>query len=284
VPISWHLVRQLTPGRRNGPSCADQRLPVGLGLHRTHRSTAGVGVRLAFMRRAQVGDQRSTIALVAGSVPRASSRRTRRASRPNPENAAGAAASAAIPPRVGHEEQDAVDVAVPFLQRDPPFDRLDVLEDGLRFHTQPPPSTADERVPCSWIAFCREGNLGSPPEVRVEPQAESLDQALLARIPDRFAGGVCAQAELEADGRRHRRQHAKVRIADVSALDPAGGGTGDVARCPDEVETQPGSAAACSELEPDAVQILLDPPSGPLHGSSTDGHVADGRRWHSSRA
>src|SRR4051812_43024332 len=51
--------------------------------------------------------------------------------------------------RVCNDEHHAIDLAVPFLERDSALDRLNVFEDGLRLHTDSPASTDEQGIPCT---------------------------------------------------------------------------------------------------------------------------------------
>ncbi len=68
-----------------------------------------------------------------------------------------------VAPGVGDDEQHAIHVAVPLLERDSALQGLEIVEHGLRLDRHDPAVAPDEGVPRASIAFDRERYLGSPP-------------------------------------------------------------------------------------------------------------------------
>src|SRR4029079_7745026 len=106
---------------------------------------------------------------------------------------------------VRHEENQVTIGVVAELQGELALERLAVGDARLRLDPCPPRprvSTADLGVPGPEVLLDREGNFRSPTQGRMEADAKSLEQRELGAVPDRIAGRVGPDREVETEHRK----------------------------------------------------------------------------------
>jgi hypothetical protein len=92
-----------------------------------------------------------------------------------------------------------VGATVATLQRDPPRQRLDVIEPRLGVDGDGPSRPANDRIPRALIARSVDGNLRPPREPWPKVDAKASQQRELRPIPDRLTRREGSQGEIEAD-------------------------------------------------------------------------------------
>jgi hypothetical protein len=108
----------------------------------------------------------------------------------------------AIGARVGNEEDDVSVGIVAQLQGEASLERLSIGDVRLGFDACSPsarPLAHDLRIPRPQVALDRQRHLGSPAERRVEAYPETFEERQLRPIPNRIAGRIGADREVEAD-------------------------------------------------------------------------------------
>ncbi len=177
-----------------------------------------------------------------------------------------------VPPSVRDEEQAVIDVTVAQLSRQPPLERLNVVDDRFGFHHESPVRSSDHGVPCPQVAFDREWDLGPPTKARVHLPPEPLEEPGVAGIADRIAAGVGAESDVQSkDGtncthatRIDRVEPAVLEAPDLDVIDPG--------RSLDRAEAQAGIRPRPPYLGRDAAQVVLRLSSASIGWAFTDGH------------
>jgi len=177
-----------------------------------------------------------------------------------------------IPSCIRDEKNHVIRGTVTLLERKPTFENLEIVEDGLSLDGQPPAGTADHRVPGAPIPFDRKRDFRRPAEGRVQAQAESFEEALLADVPDRVARRIGSEPQIQANHRTHRREDTNVHDAGDAALDSTLRGPGDSACSPNGILAEPGIPARGRNVGPDASIVLGDSASGPIRGTRFGSH------------
>ena len=125
---------------------------------------------------------------------------------------------------VGDEEDEVTAGIVPQLVPEASLEGLAVGDPRLGLDTGAPShrlSSGDLGVPRAQIAVDRERHLGSPAKRRMESRPESLQKSQLRPIPNRIAGRIGAESEIEPDhgtrssevGDRHAIEFPLVQVA-----------------------------------------------------------------------
>lgn len=139
--------------------------------------------------------------------------------------------------------------------------------------------SADIGVPRSEVALDREWHLGSPSEAWVQPRPQSLEERELSAVPDRIAGGVRTDRQVQSD---HRAATADCRDGDsvhVSALETHDLLMRDAARRRDVTEAQPGADPRLTVLTTQSLERLTGAAPASVGWSFSRSHPADVREW-----
>lgn len=103
---------------------------------------------------------------------------------------------------VGDQEHDSLDAQVARLRRNPPFQRLDVMQVGLGFDQDGAYLVADHGIRAPPVAGNRHGNLDLPAQRVRNPSPQALKDGKLSTIPNGVAVGMERRRELKPEHRR----------------------------------------------------------------------------------
>jgi hypothetical protein len=120
------------------------------------------------------------------------------------ERGGGSLDGTPVPARVGDEQDGVLNLAISLLQVEPALEGLEIVEDCLGLDGNPPTQTVDDHVPGSKVALKRERNLVPRSEARVEDLPQSIEEPLLADIPNGVSGWIRAHHQIEPDRRTPR--------------------------------------------------------------------------------
>ena len=125
----------------------------------------------------------------------------------------------AVSPRVGDEEDQVIDAAVPPLEGELALERLDVMDRGLGFHRDAPAASADHGIPGSEVAGVREGHLGRPTKVGMDTCTQPLKQTRVSNVPEWIARGIRSQHKVQPENLADGRQIVELQV-NLAALEP----------------------------------------------------------------
>ena len=134
-----------------------------------------------------------------------------------------------------------IHVAIPPLQRQAPFQRLDVIEHGLGFDADPPSAALDHGIPRSQIGRDRQGDFGRPSQPGIRPRAEPLEQPGLPGIADRVSGGIGLQPHVQTYDGTKRGDIDRRQLAERPSFESPDSGVIDPGRRSDRPKAQAGS-------------------------------------------
>jgi hypothetical protein len=165
-----------------------------------------------------------------------------------------------------------IGTGVALLAGEAPLERLNVIDHRLGLDGQIPVRRADHRVPRAQVPLDGQRHLGAPSKAGVDSKPKPRDQALLPDIPDRIAGRIRAQTDVESYRSADGRVLPELRW--TSAADgPRDGRSGQAASSTHVRNAQAGAASSSIELHPQPRLIVCRCSSGPGHGSTTRGHI-----------
>jgi hypothetical protein len=119
------------------------------------------------------------------------------------------------------DEQDHVDAsAVALLSAESSLERLEVIENRLGLDRQEPGGAADHEVPRAQVAICGERDLRPTHEAGMEPNSQTLEEALLPGVPNRVSRRIAAKDEVEPDRSAPRTEVAERDVIDQPLLEP----------------------------------------------------------------
>jgi hypothetical protein len=202
-----------------------------------------------------------------GSRPSRSAARIARPQRELGEGTGCGRERATIAACVGDEEDRVIGPAVATLQRKPALRRLQIVKDGFRLDRKAPTRSPDHGVPGAQVALDRERHLGRPVQARMEARPKSLEEPNLAGVPDRVAGRVGAQSDVQPDGCRHGRKCPHIDCPGDARLDAPCRRAGDAARGTDVVLAQPGIASSRGDVGAHAPVVICDPTTRAIQGT-----------------
>jgi len=122
--------------------------------------------------------------------------------------------------RVGHQENDDLDAAVPTLQGDPPIQGLQVEQPHLGLDADDRRVESALCIPRAQVARDWQWNFRSPRDARAELIAKALEKASVTCVPDWIAVGVRTGDEFQSDRRAGRRKLGNRDAWQARSLNP----------------------------------------------------------------
>jgi hypothetical protein len=181
-----------------------------------------------------------------------------------------------VPPRVGHQQEQGLSMAVPGLDRHAPLQRLQVVNNRLRFHVHVPAVPGNHCVPAPSITRAGQRHFRSPVDAGAESGAKALQQPEMPRVAQRIARRKGPGGDGQADdvsqavdrGEGRSLHEPSFQAADARCLEPAGKG--------DRSLTQTRAASRKTKVSQDAGDISLRGSPGsidrPLPGTHRGHH------------
>lgn len=165
-----------------------------------------------------------------------------------------------------------IHVAITPLESEPPFQRLEIVQDGLTFDADPPRRATDHRIPRSQIAGNRERDLRAPAKRRMKSRPQSFKQPGLSSVTDRIASRVGPKPQVQRDGCRDRCKGPDIHGPGQAALDPTFRRARNAAGGANRVLTQARIASRRGDIGTNPPIILDDPTKRSIGDSGLGSH------------
>jgi hypothetical protein len=166
-----------------------------------------------------------------------------------------------------------IDPAVALLQGDLPLGRLDVRQHGLRLGRDLPARSSDHRVPSAKVAFDGQWDFRRPPEARVEPHAEPLEQSGVSDVAKWVTPGIGPESNVQPKDLTERGVFGEPGRPS-SILDPLNERSRKSNRTSHGLAAQAGLLSSALELCPKPRLVLLRNTNRPTDGSNPSDHSA----------
>jgi hypothetical protein len=162
------------------------------------------------------------------------------------------------------------------LEGESPFERLAVGDLRLGLDPSSPPvrlRARDLGISGTEIALDRQRHLGSQAQGRVESRSEPLEQRQLRPIPDRIAGWIHSNRELQSDHGAVGTKKVDARIRHLATFESTDPGMGRPDRASDFrlAQTRRDPRDACVISDP--AHCDPGPPSSSIGRAVSNGHV-----------
>ena len=184
---------------------------------------------------------------------------------------------AAIPARVGDEQDQVMDPTIPNFESELPFESLGVIDHGLRFDGQSPVVATDHRVPRSKVARTGDGNFGRPAEGRIQSLPQSLEKAGVRDIAEWVPAWVGAEGEVETEDLADCPQVDQLEVH-VAALEPPEPGVINVGRRGHITQAKARANPGASNVSGNPIHAVTRPPSTPIGWPLASSHAGASSR------
>ena len=161
------------------------------------------------------------------------------------------------------------------LQGELALQRLPIADPRLGFDARAPrlgEPAANLRVPRSEVVLDRERHLGAPTEGRVKARPEPLEQRQLGAIPDRVAGWVDLDREVQAQDGKPSAQVGERDTIDLTALEPPQLTSGAAGRRSRDAEAQARGNTGITVLRAEPMHACPKPAPTPIVTSFASCH------------
>jgi hypothetical protein len=165
------------------------------------------------------------------------------------------------------------------LQGELPLERLTVRDASLGLDPgapRPRIAPADLGVPSAQVTLDREWGLGAPPKARVEAHSEAFEQGQLSPIPDRVAGGIRADREVESEHGKPGANVGNVKSLDVTTLEAQQLGVGGAGGSRTRSQAQPRGGPRLAVLSTKPPEGIARPSSASVRWSFSGSHSGTG--------
>jgi len=169
------------------------------------------------------------------------------------------------------------------LQSELSFERLTIGDSGFGLDPGAPrPRIAPTNlgVPGAQITLDRERGLGAPPKAGVEAHSEALEQGQLSPIPDRVAGRIRADRNVEPEHGKPGANVGNVKSLDVSTLEAQQLGVGGAGSSRTRSQAQPRGGPRLAVLPAKPPEGIARPSSASVRWSFSGSHLGTG--WQSA--